>query len=61
MLTKLQPICFKWMYFISVDGSAPGTPLTYGQPFAITSYDGSVRLHLFYEKKTLKINFFLFV
>lgn len=29
----------------SVDGSAPGTPLTYGQAFAITTLDGSLYLH----------------
>lgn len=29
----------------SVDGSAPGTPISFGQPFAITNYDGSLFLH----------------
>ena len=52
----------KKAYFISVEGSAPGTPLTYVQPFAITSYDGSVRLNFQYSQDLFekKINNHIF-
>jgi hypothetical protein len=46
----------------SVDGSAPGSPLTYGQAFAITTLDGSVcsfiKLLLF-NQFLLNFNFFI--
>ena len=36
----------------SVDGSAQGTPISFGQPFAITNLDGTV-IFLFYLNKMI--------